>query len=355
MSDKENGTPVLIIKKKGHGHGGHHGGAWKVAYADFVTAMMAFFMVMWLVNQRPEIRAGVAAYMQDPLGYADKVGKIGDDGAGGNGPSAVDGMMLAPGSSPPAPPAPPAPKSVAPPQLPAPTRPKLESAAKQIKESLTGVSEFRKLGSNVQITVTPEGVLIDLVEDEDTSFYASGGRTLLPEAVGIVSAIGSTIANEGLTAIVEGHTDALPFQGKADYGNWELSTDRANAARRILEQSGVTSADVLAVRGYADRRPKYPDHPDDPRNRRVSILVREKDGAAQAAKADEEGAPAPASEGGAPAAVSPDAAPATSPDVLHSPPAPVAHDEHEAVGTPPAAKRPLATGPRTARSKRSRH
>ena len=233
---------------------GRIGGAWKVAYADLATAMMAFFLVLWLVDQDRAVRIAVARYFQDPIGFesrqdggASPLGGVG----GGEGP--VDGLLVA---SKPAP------------------REALDRAARRLQRTLQEMPSFQALGRNVSLEVSEDGLRIELVEDGGASFFERGGAALSREGEEIVQAVGREIAGLGSDVVLEGHTDSVPFRGgPAGYGNWELSTDRAHDARRALESGGLPPERVRAVRGYADQRLRVPEAPADPRNRRVAILV----------------------------------------------------------------------------------
>jgi chemotaxis protein MotB len=219
---------------------GKHG-AWKVAYADFITALMAVFLVMWLTTQKQEVRAAVAGYFRD---------------SGGN--SGGRSVLTGGGSSIP---------SISQVQA------SLERAATRIRDAMAQSPEFAKLRDQVEIQVTSEGLRIELVDSAQTGFFASGSARMEPETVQLLAAIGkelSQITQGGI--IVEGHTDRQPYR-QDGYGNWELSTDRANMARRVMQASGLTDARLSAVRGFADTRLRVPEDPLDPRNRRVSVVV----------------------------------------------------------------------------------
>ncbi len=232
------------------------GGAWKVAYADLATAMMAFFLVLWLVDQDPSVRVAVAHYFQDPIGFERREGGGRSPlGGSGGGPSPVDGLLRAPRPDR------------------APTRDALSRAAQRLRANLEALPSFQALGRHVDLSVSDDGLRVDLVEQGGASFFDRGGSTLSREGGEIVRAIGRELAALGSDLVVEGHTDAVPFARADGYGNWELSADRANAARRALEAGGVAPERVKAVRGYADQRLRIPEAPDDPRNRRVAILV----------------------------------------------------------------------------------
>lgn len=244
---------VIIVRKKVKGHGGHHGGAWKVAYADFVTAMMAFFLVMWLVNQSPAVKSSVAGYFKDPGVFEfERSNSLVPGGAG-----ALDGSgAQAQGS----------PAVVA-------ANAMLEAAATRIRERIAELPAFTELADHVVIDVMPEGLRIELQEGREDAFFDSGSARVKAGTVQVLSLIGRELAALGHGIIVEGHTDSRPYGRSGTYTNWELSTDRANAARRVMEAAGLAGAQVQTVRGFADTQLRLPAQPFDPRNRRVSIVV----------------------------------------------------------------------------------
>jgi chemotaxis protein MotB len=250
--------PVIIIKKGGGGHGGHHGGAWKVAYADFVTAMMAFFLVMWLVSQKPAVKAAVGGYFRDPGAFETHAGDGILDGSkdGGVDPSGTPTVA-------------PPPEQIRAEQ----EKERLTEAADRIKAQLDG-TEFASLRDQIEMSVTPEGLKIDLIDRTGSSFFDSGSALLRGESVRVLSLIAAEIGKLENDLIVEGHTDSRPFGVSEQYGNWELSVDRANAARRVMTREGLRPTQLKGVRGLADTQLHNVDNPGDPRNRRVSILVR---------------------------------------------------------------------------------
>jgi chemotaxis protein MotB len=230
--------PIIVIKKKG-GHSGHHGGAWKVAYADFVTAMMALFIVLWLLNSSKKIQDAVGGYFRDPHGTADKAGKDIVGSAGGS---------IAPHDN-------------------------MEQLKKQLERAISGVPNFDKLKSHIEMTVTPEGLRIELPEAAVGTFFESGSARLSGDGQDIVVVLAQQLGKLPNKLSVEGHTDAKPYANSSAYGNWELSADRANSARRLIQQNGVRQDQVMQVRGYADQALRKPDQPLDPSNRRISLIV----------------------------------------------------------------------------------
>ena len=230
--------PIIIIKKKG-GHGGHHGGAWKVAYADFVTAMMALFIVLWLMNSSQKIQVAVGGYFKDPSGSAKKVG-TGLAGTGENLQLAKQGMA------------------------------KLKV---ELQNSIQSITDLDKLKKNIEMTVTAEGLRIELLESEKGTFFDSGSSALNTSGQEMLVLLAVELGKVPNHVSVEGHTDAKPFTGKRSYSNWELSADRANAARRLMQQSGLRPDQVSQVRGFADQRLRNLKDAQDPSNRRISIIV----------------------------------------------------------------------------------
>ena len=258
----------VYIKRKNKGHGdGHHGGAWKVAYADFVTAMMAFFMVMWLVNQNEEVKTAVGGYFRDPLGAENVAGASaeGADGVLAQGMGAMDGrdglldMQMINGRE----------------QVkrdPEEERAELAELADAVRRALTQVEHFEEIADLVEVKQSEEGLRIELMESEQGTFFERGSKKLSPIGEKVMRTLAATLGKNKHPLVVEGHTDSLAYAG-ADYSNWDLSTDRANAARRVLAESGLDLRQVKGVRGYAAERPRFPERPEDPRNRRVSLLL----------------------------------------------------------------------------------
>ncbi|MDI6853418.1 MAG: OmpA family protein [Deltaproteobacteria bacterium] len=248
---------IRIVKKKKIS-GRHHGGAWKVAYADFVTAMMALFIVLWIMSQSQSIRIAVAQYFKNPglLPGAMSLMETSDMG----------GKMPTPGHSQewqtPSP---------IPPET-AQDRDSLEEVKKRLEEMIAQLPELQKLKDQVLLEITSEGLRIELLERENSNFFDIGSANLKAETKKILNLIAQELGGLPNQVTVEGHTDSRPY-GTQNYTNWELSTDRANAARRLMEISGLNSRQILAVRGFADRYLRNPQDPLDFQNRRVTIIV----------------------------------------------------------------------------------
>jgi len=263
--------PLIIVKKSDH-EGGHHGGAWKVAYADFVTAMMALFIVLWLLNSSKQIQVAVGGYFKDPTGTAKKVG-TNQNGSGENLVISKDDMS------------------------------KLKD---ELQNTVRKMVNFNKLKDLIEMTVTAEGLRVELMESEKGMFFASGSPALSDDGKDLLVALAAEVGKLPNTISIEGHTDAKAYGDKNTYTNWELSADRANAARRVMQAAGLRPNQVTEVRGFADQRLRKPEAPEDPSNRRISVLVHytmKPDAAPDASKAP------PTAPGTAPAGV-PAAAPA---------------------------------------------
>jgi chemotaxis protein MotB len=249
-------APIIVIKKKG-GHGGHHGGAWKVAYADFVTAMMALFIVLWLMNSSQKIQKAVGGYFKDPTGKSEK---IGSDMVG-----AKDNFVV--------------------------SKDNMEQLKKQLQAAMKKVPDFDKLKNNIDMTVTNEGLRIELTESASGTFFNQGSAKFNVDGQDLLFALAAELGKLPNKIYVEGHTDAKPYSNKSGYSNWELSADRANDARQLLQSHGVREDQVQEVRGFANMLPRNPHDPLDPANRRISVIVKyldqqpeEKETASDAAK-----------------------------------------------------------------------
>lgn len=250
--NKDREVPVRIIyRKKGHGHA-HHGGAWKVAFADFMTAMFAMFLVLWLVNQSSDVKAAIAGYFQDPLGRADEFGSSIVPGEGAQAQvsrpldqrDVVDLRLN-----------------------------RIESMAERITNAIEDIPALEGLEKHIQVRITDEGLEIQLLEDSLGVFFNSGSPDPSLRGRQILALLGRELGHLPNAVRVDGYTDALPYSGRAGYDNWELSSDRAHAARRILTRNGVDDAQILQIRGHADRDLHDPARPFAASNRRVTITV----------------------------------------------------------------------------------
>ncbi len=247
--------PIVIVKRRKQTPVASHRGAWKVAYADFTTAMMAFFLVMWMVNQSQDVRSSVQAYFQDPDVFAQ-----------GRAPGAIAVRLAERHAGPTT-------RTLA--ASSAPTA--LDRAAARIRDQIGAMPAFRNLEDQIEVTVTREGLRIELQDDGQHAFFETGSAEVSAQTREVLQVIAKELASLPQSLAIEGHTDATPFGGDRAYTNWELSTDRANAARRIMQDAGLPAARVTAVRGYADTLLRTPAEPTHPRNRRVSIVVQHRE------------------------------------------------------------------------------
>ena len=223
-------------------------GRWRTPI--FVTAMMSLFIVLWLMNSSEKIKKAVAGYFNDPKGTANLLGTT----VAGNGVATTatsDANMQ-----------------------------KLQDLKQKLEQEIKERKDLEKLSKQIEITITPEGLRIELLEDKNGTFYQSGSARLSPSGQELLALLGAELKTLPNQLLIEGHTDAAQYSSDANYSNWELSADRANAARRLLQQDGVRSDQVTQVRGYADQFLRVKDNPYDPSNRRITILVKNQDGVA---------------------------------------------------------------------------
>jgi chemotaxis protein MotB len=279
--------PIIVKKIVDGGHGGHHGGAWKVAYADFVTAMMAFFLLLWLLGATTEKqRKGIADYFAPTLVDTKSMGiggggllggesitsqnKLGPkassstiqsiamptDGAGGGKVGTGDKGSIRSASA-----------------IAAEDRKTFEEMRRKVMSQIMGSAELRKLASHVRFVMTSEGMRIDLVDDANYSMFALGTTALEPEASDLIGLVAQSIAGTTNPIMVRGHTDSVPYGDPRAMNNWMLSSGRAEATRRRLAMGAVPEARFSRIEGVADREPLVTDDPADPRNRRVAITL----------------------------------------------------------------------------------
>lgn len=237
------GKPRIIFKKaRGH-HGGHHGGAWKVAYADFVTAMMALFIVLWVLGSSDnKFKAGIAHYFREPGVFSGSPGVIPDGGLDKLGAGIIQS-------------------------------PSLEVLRAQLKTGFAGIQDLSGILDQVPITLTPEGLLIELTDKEKQAFFEVGSAKIKPIMRRVLEVIVKQIKDIPNKLAISGHTDTRPFHNESYYSNWDLSTTRALNTRRSLEELGISSERIEKVVGYADRQLRLPDEPLNSENRRISILI----------------------------------------------------------------------------------
>lgn len=229
--------PVIVKRKSGHA--AHHGGAWKVAYADFVTAMMALFIVLWMMNASKQVQEAVGGYFKDPRGTAKVVGSN-KNGAG---------------------------------EFVALKKEDMEKLKEELLRSIHHLDPLDKLKNQIEITITQEGLRIELMESEKGTFFELGSTKPTPALVELLKVLSRELGKLPNNISIEGHTDSKPYSGSGNYDNWDLSSDRANEARRLMQAAGIRSGQVSQVRGFADQRLRLPQKPEDPSNRRISLIV----------------------------------------------------------------------------------
>jgi chemotaxis protein MotB len=312
----EGEKPILIIKKKGHGDHGHHGGAWKVAYADFVTAMMAFFLLLWLLNvTTEEQRLGIANYFMPDSVSRSQSGGGGVLGGVTISPGEMEkkaaGLVLAIPRAPDAseaetaqdvdgegkPPERREPRDPADRVLDASkdkdkdkdgdiserrlkeqlARQEEESFRKaefELKQAIEDIPDLKQLAENLIVDRTPEGLRIQIVDQGKYSMFPLGSAAPMEHTRKLMNAVARIVQRLPNRISVTGHTDALQFQNNSrNYGNWELSADRANSSRRMLLEAGLPTERINRVIGKAEQEPLFAENPNDPRNRRISIVL----------------------------------------------------------------------------------
>jgi len=235
--------PIIIRKKIVHS--GHHGGAWKVAYADFVTAMMALFIVLWLMSSSSvKVRQAIAGYFRDAAGQGSQTGS-GQAGLG-------DGVNIG--------------------------RDDMSHLKDKLESTIRKMPELAGLKDQVQMTVTGEGLRVELLESDVGTFFQSGNASPSLQGTEMLKLLAAQLGKMPNRLLIEGHTDSRPFTGRSGYSNWELSADRANMARRLMQENGVQPGQVAQVRGFADQKLREPADPENAANRRISIIVQYRPG-----------------------------------------------------------------------------
>jgi chemotaxis protein MotB len=230
---------IIIVRKAAADHGEEHGGAWKVAYADFVTAMMALFIVLWLLSASEKVQKAVGGYFQDPTGKGRQTGST----------SAGIGETLTLNQN------------------------ELQRLKEKLEQAMRQIPAFQNMAKQIRMTITAEGLRIDLLETQRGLFFETGNPKPTEAGSELLKLLATELLKLPNKVAIEGHTDSTPY-GRTDYSNWELSADRANSARRILSASGVDDARISQVRGFADQRLLLKKEPTNPSNRRISIIVR---------------------------------------------------------------------------------
>jgi chemotaxis protein MotB len=242
---------------EGESHGGRHkkhkkhsahGGAWKVAYADFVTAMLALFIVLWVMGQDDKVKEAVSAYFRDPAGYMK---------TGGAPFSVGKGATLSPTAG----------------QVKEAIEKKLEEEISRLQEVLAASEAMQQISDQIVFELTEEGIRMEFRDAPEFSFFKVGSAQVTPQMEELFKVLTPEICKLDYPVAIEGHTDRRPY-GMRDYTNWELSADRANAVRRIMLNNGMPMERMSEVRAYADTKPIKPADPFAVDNRRVSILLK---------------------------------------------------------------------------------
>ena len=290
---KDEELQPIIVKKIKKGGGGHHGGAWKVAYADFVTAMMAFFLLLWLLNVTTDEAKNAIANYFDPTHPELSNAVSGSGGVLGGLTVTTEGAMAQMTQPVTAPRASGATRTavkvgqtgVENPEYSEGELEKLkeefekeeaqrfEEAKKEIEEAIKDDPELQELMKNVMMDITPEGLRIQIIDQEGRPMFASGSAEMYDYTRKLMSKVAEVILKMPNDVSVRGHTDSVPYGPGAKYTNWELSADRANSTRRILQEGNVPEARLANIMGKADREHLVVDNPKDPRNRRISIIL----------------------------------------------------------------------------------
>lgn len=229
---------IIVVKKRPR-HAEHHGGAWKVAYADFVTAMMALFIVLWLMNGSKPVKEAVSGYFRDPHGSSNAKGTD-KNGAGDLAARKVQ---------------------------------KMQQLKAELLRSIHRLDPLDKLKNQIEITITQEGLRIELMESAKGTFFETGSAEPTPALREILQVLAPELGKLPNTVSIEGHTDSRPYALQETYDNWDLSSDRANEARRLMQTEGLRANQISQVRGFADQRPRLAQNPQDPSNRRISVIV----------------------------------------------------------------------------------
>ena len=239
MPETPNPAPPVVHNSRRSHQRSHRGGAWKVAYADFVTALMALFIVLWMMNSTERVKKSITGYFRDPRGYTANLGA---------GP-AREGEGLRVTSE---------------------TPMNLKSA---IEQAMRQMPDFDRIRDNIKFSVTGEGLRVELLETEQGMFFVSGESNPTEAGNRLIRTLAGELSRLPNDVVIEGHSDARPFR-TGGYSNWELSVDRSNTARKVLVASGVRPEQVVEVRGFADHQLFNPANPNDARNRRISVVVR---------------------------------------------------------------------------------
>ncbi|GFZ95286.1 flagellar motor protein MotB [Dyella caseinilytica] len=278
MSEYDGDSLVVVVRRARRRKHGHHGGAWKVAYADFVTAMMAFFLVMWLIGVgTKQQRAAIAEYFKNPSMVAGNAtmappGKVGPGGASDSAIKLGGAMDMPHGPG----------KDRRASRTAAPDveklaqeqeKARLENLMQQLHAAIEKSQALEPFKDQLLLDITPEGLRIQIVDKQNRPMFDTGSATLKPYTVAILRELASFIGQAPNKISLSGHTDDAPYSSNHNYSNWELSADRANAARRALLDGGLNEEKIARVVGLAASVPFDKVNPSDPINRRISIIL----------------------------------------------------------------------------------
>ncbi|MDJ0610112.1 MAG: flagellar motor protein MotB [Kiloniellales bacterium] len=287
---EEGGNNIIIVKKVKKAAHSHHGGAWKVAYADFVTAMMAFFLLLWLLNATTdEQKKGIADYFS-PASLSRRTSGAGgvmggtviaEEGALTDQTAALNIAKNVPSSEQ-------ASTDFGPNDgrsiedlsreeldelMARREQEQFDEAARTLRQAIEAVPDLKELAQNIIIDHTPEGMRIQIVDQHGKSMFPLGQANMFDHTRKLMDLVADAISRLPQKIAIKGHTDAAPFVSNTGYSNWELSTDRANASRRALIEAGIDPSRIDSVAGRAAQELLTPENPYDPRNRRISIIL----------------------------------------------------------------------------------
>jgi len=249
MEEQGTEAPIRVVRKKA-GHGGHHGGAWKVAYADFVTAMMALFIVLWIVGQSKQVKEYVANYCKEPgAAFENTKAGVSTGGKVGMGEPTAEEFLKRQEAN-------------------------LQAVGKEIMKEIAAKPGLAELSKQIRIEVVKEGLRIELLESPNSVFFDVGTANMHEDTKKLLAVIAAGIRDLPNHLILEGHTDSRRYSSALGYSNFELSSDRANSARRVLVAEGLPEGRIDEVRGYADTMLRNPADPLDAANRRISIILK---------------------------------------------------------------------------------
>lgn len=247
----------IIVKKIKKSAPAHHGGSWKVAFADFMTAMMAFFLVMWIIGLNQDTRSAIAGYFQDPYSFFKKQNANKMEALLNKTPPKLSESTVSSNPS----------------KVKDAERQQLEKIQNDIKQAVAGNPDLSSLKDFIKTEVTDEGLRLEFIESLGSVFFETGSANIRPQAQVLFLKVGAILGKANHDIVVDGHTDSQKYTVGAQYDNWNLSQDRAMATLRVLMEGGVADRFVLASRGFADKQLRDKKNPYSFVNRRVSVLL----------------------------------------------------------------------------------